>query len=230
MEQQQELQVITNVCGYFIGIMRKVAVEAMLKGWNIAQMRADDEEKHTQARLRVANAEQRDVTCEGDPGPVEGIAPVVGNPAPPAASAPERLEGMEGEGGLQEATLAAAQPQRSQTDEEAANQAHRQENEPAPQRQRLLVNHHAARQIWQSTLERIQPKISPATFTTWFTGTSGLALEDHLLIVGVRNTFSRAHLENRFFDLICSILCDLVGPAAEVEFVMVFQEEEDEWT
>ena len=75
-----------------------------------------------------------------------------------------------------------------------------------------------AKQIWQSTLERIQPKISPATFTTWFTGTSGVRLEDHLLTVCVPNTFSRAHLENRFYDLICSVLHDLIGSDAEVRF------------
>ncbi len=75
-----------------------------------------------------------------------------------------------------------------------------------------------AKQVWQSALERIQPKISPATFSTWFTGTSGVALEDHLLIVRVRNTFSRAHLESRFYDLICSVLYDLVGSDAQVRF------------
>src|SRR5579885_2775347 len=75
-----------------------------------------------------------------------------------------------------------------------------------------------AKQIWQSALERIQPKISQATFHTWFDGTSAVALEGHLLTVRVSSTFSRAHLETRFHDLICSVLCDLIGSNAEVCF------------
>ncbi|HLW01415.1 MAG TPA: chromosomal replication initiator protein DnaA [Ktedonobacterales bacterium] len=75
-----------------------------------------------------------------------------------------------------------------------------------------------AKQIWQSTLERIQPKISQATFNTWFDGTSAVALEGHLLKVNVRTTFNRAHLETRFHDLICSVLSDLIGSDAEVCF------------
>ncbi len=82
-----------------------------------------------------------------------------------------------------------------------------------------------AKQIWQSTLERIQPKISPATFNTWFDGTSAVALEGHLLRVHVRTTFNRAHLETRFHDLICSVLSDLVGPDAEVSFEVGQSEE-----
>ena len=75
-----------------------------------------------------------------------------------------------------------------------------------------------AKQIWQSTLERIQPKITPATFHAWFDGTSAVALDDHLLTVRVGTTFNRAHLETRFHDLICSVLWDLMGPAADVCF------------
>jgi chromosomal replication initiator protein len=75
-----------------------------------------------------------------------------------------------------------------------------------------------AKQIWQSVLERIQPKISQSTFSSWFPGTSAVALEGHLLIVHVKTTFDRAHLETRFHDLICSVLSDLIGPDAEVRF------------
>ncbi len=82
-----------------------------------------------------------------------------------------------------------------------------------------------AKQIWQSALERIQPKISPATFTTWFSGTSAVSLTGQLLTVRVQNTFSRAHLESRFHDLICSVLSDLIGPGADVRFEMGQAEE-----
>jgi chromosomal replication initiator protein len=85
-----------------------------------------------------------------------------------------------------------------------------------------------AKQIWQSALERIQPKISQATFTTWFSGTSAVSLKGHLLTVRVRTTFDRAHLENRFHDLICSVLHDLIGSDAEVCFEIGHPEEQAE--
>jgi chromosomal replication initiator protein len=75
-----------------------------------------------------------------------------------------------------------------------------------------------AKQIWQSALERIQPKISQAIFNTWFSGTSAVSLQGHVLTVRVRTTFGRAHLENRFHDLVCSILSELIGADAEVRF------------
>jgi DNA-binding MarR family transcriptional regulator len=76
-----------------------------------------------------------------------------------------------------------------------------------------------ARQVWQSTLERLQSKISPAAFR-WFGSTSAVSLQGHFLIVQTPNTFSRTHLEKRYSDLVGSILYDLVGPAAEVQFVI----------
>jgi len=75
-----------------------------------------------------------------------------------------------------------------------------------------------AKQIWQSALERIQPKVSPAIFHTWFDGTSAISLKKHLLTVRVRTTFERAQLEDRFHDLICSILGELIGADAQVCF------------
>jgi chromosomal replication initiator protein len=75
-----------------------------------------------------------------------------------------------------------------------------------------------AKQIWQSALERIQPQVSQATFNTWFSGTSALSLQGHLLTVRVKTTFDSAHLENRFYDLICSVLREFLGADAEVRF------------
>jgi chromosomal replication initiator protein len=87
-----------------------------------------------------------------------------------------------------------------------------------------------AKQIWQSALERIQPKISQAIFNTWFGGTSGISLKGHLLTVRVPTTFGRAHLESRFHDLICSVLSDLIGPDVEVRFAVGQTEEPPETT
>jgi chromosomal replication initiator protein len=84
-----------------------------------------------------------------------------------------------------------------------------------------------AKQIWQSALERIRSKVSQSAYTTWFSGTSALSLEGNRLTVRVGSTFGIAHLENRFQDLICSVLSDLIGAGAEVCYV-VGQPDEDQ--
>ncbi len=66
LEQQQELRTIPNASGYLIGIIRNVAVEGMLKGWNVAQMRAEDEEKHAQALRAVHRGEARVLISESE--------------------------------------------------------------------------------------------------------------------------------------------------------------------
>jgi chromosomal replication initiator protein DnaA len=85
-----------------------------------------------------------------------------------------------------------------------------------------------AKQIWQSALERIQTQVSQATFNTWFSGTSARALQGHLLTVRVKTTFDSAHLENRFYDLICSVLREFLGADAEVRFEIGEPEEPGE--
>ncbi len=77
-----------------------------------------------------------------------------------------------------------------------------------------------AKQIWQTTIERLQAKVQPAVFTTWFQGTAALSFEDSIFVVGVPTTFAKAHLEGRFIDLIRSILVDITGGPVEVRFVV----------
>ncbi|HLW00042.1 MAG TPA: hypothetical protein VKT82_15340 [Ktedonobacterales bacterium] len=69
--QQQDLLTIPNPTGYLIGIMRRVAVEAMLKGWKVDQMRAEDEEKHAQALRSAAQAGSQVLTYDGSALPLE---------------------------------------------------------------------------------------------------------------------------------------------------------------
>ncbi len=77
-----------------------------------------------------------------------------------------------------------------------------------------------AKQIWQTTIERLQTKVQPAVFTTWFQGTSALSFQDGIFVVGVPTTFAKAHLEGRFLDLIRSILTEVSGTHVEVRFVV----------
>jgi chromosomal replication initiator protein len=77
-----------------------------------------------------------------------------------------------------------------------------------------------AKQIWQTTIERLQARVQPAVFTTWFQGTSALSFQDGVFVVGVPTTFAKAHLEGRFLDLIRSILTEVSGTSIEVRFVV----------
>lgn len=77
-----------------------------------------------------------------------------------------------------------------------------------------------AKQIWQTTIDRLQGKVQPAVFRTWFQGTSALSFQDGLFVVRVPTPFSKAHLEGRFLELIHSVLSEVVGREVEVRFVV----------
>lgn len=77
-----------------------------------------------------------------------------------------------------------------------------------------------ARQIWQTTIERLQAKINPAAFTTWFQGTSALSFQDGVFVVRVPTTFAKSHLEHRFIEPIRAILSEITGTSVEVQFVV----------
>ncbi len=77
-----------------------------------------------------------------------------------------------------------------------------------------------AKQIWQTTIEKVQSRVSPAVFTTWFQGTAALSFQDGVFIVCVPTTFAKAHLEGRFIDLIRSILSEVTACPVDVRFVV----------
>ncbi|HLI05086.1 MAG TPA: chromosomal replication initiator protein DnaA [Ktedonobacteraceae bacterium] len=77
-----------------------------------------------------------------------------------------------------------------------------------------------AKQIWQTTIARLQAKVSPAVFSTWFQGTSAVSFQDGVFVVRVPTTFAKAHLEGRFTDIIRTILTEITGQPVEVQFVV----------
>jgi chromosomal replication initiator protein len=83
-----------------------------------------------------------------------------------------------------------------------------------------------AKQIWQATLERIQSRIAPATFNTWFGGTSALSFREGVLIVGVPTPFVQTQLEGRFRESIRSILSDIAGTPIDIHFEFVSEQTE----
>src|SRR5947209_6383465 len=80
--------------------------------------------------------------------------------------------------------------------------------------------HVNAKQIWQTTIERLQTTVQPAVFTTWFQGTSAYSFQDGIFVVRVPTTFAKAHLEGRFVDLIRLILSEITGGPVEVQFAV----------
>ncbi len=77
-----------------------------------------------------------------------------------------------------------------------------------------------AKQIWQTAIERLQTKVTPAAFTTWFQGTSAHSFQDGVFIVRVPTTFAKAHLENRFIESIRTILIEVTGDKVDVQFMV----------
>jgi chromosomal replication initiator protein len=77
-----------------------------------------------------------------------------------------------------------------------------------------------AKQIWQTTIERLQTRVQPAVFKTWFQGTAAISFQENIFIVRVPTTFAKAHLEGRFLELIRSILAEVTGSQVEIRFVV----------
>ena len=77
-----------------------------------------------------------------------------------------------------------------------------------------------AKQIWQTVIERLQTRVSPMVFTTWFQGTAGLSYQNHTFTIQVPTTFAKEYLERRFQDLVRGILTEVVGSTIDVQFVV----------
>jgi chromosomal replication initiator protein len=77
-----------------------------------------------------------------------------------------------------------------------------------------------ARQIWQRALERIAQRVSAGAYSTWFYGTSAVALRQDTLVVGVSNTFACEHLRQRFLDVTQAAVSETLGRAVEVAFTL----------
>ncbi|BCL81370.1 chromosomal replication initiator protein DnaA [Ktedonobacteria bacterium brp13] len=73
-----------------------------------------------------------------------------------------------------------------------------------------------AKQIWQTTIERLRTEVNPQVFTTWFQGTSARSFEDGVFVICVSSTFAKAQLESRFLDLIRPILIDIIGTPVDI--------------
>src|SRR5579883_1745741 len=77
-----------------------------------------------------------------------------------------------------------------------------------------------AKQIWQSALEKLRLRISPAAYATWCNGTSGQTVQGNQLTVSVPTTFASEHLRQRFQEQARIAVSEVMGQRAEVVFVV----------
>jgi len=70
-------------------------------------------------------------------------------------------------------------------------------------------------------LKEISLQTTTATFNTWFTGTSLLALEGDSAVVGVPNQQAKDWLHNRLYKIIKRSLDQVVDSPVELDFVLL---------
>ncbi|MGC8874638.1 MAG: chromosomal replication initiator protein DnaA [Chloroflexia bacterium] len=77
-----------------------------------------------------------------------------------------------------------------------------------------------ARQVWQAVLGDLQLRLPRSDFETWFQGTSIVAFEDGLVVVGTPNSYAKQWLERRARDLIRRTLSNVLGYTVQVRVVV----------
>jgi chromosomal replication initiator protein len=76
------------------------------------------------------------------------------------------------------------------------------------------------KKLWETVLVEIELTISPANFTTWFTGTEILKEEDGVIFIGVSNLFAKTWLKDRYHNAILRILRNLAPSVRSIEYVV----------
>jgi chromosomal replication initiator protein len=82
-----------------------------------------------------------------------------------------------------------------------------------------------AKQIWQTTIERIQARVDDATFTTWFAGTYALSYKEDVFVVGVPTNFVKVQLDSRFRAMVLTSLMEVIGRPVILQFEVARENE-----
>ncbi|WP_407272310.1 chromosomal replication initiator protein DnaA [Radiobacillus sp. PE A8.2] len=75
-------------------------------------------------------------------------------------------------------------------------------------------------ELWSSTLQSIQEKISKPSYETWLKNTTAVSLEEDTLIISAPNEFARDWLESRYTDLISDSLFEVTGAKLRTKFII----------
>lgn len=82
----------------------------------------------------------------------------------------------------------------------------------------MAVNNLA--EIWEKTLQAVEPHMNKPSFETWLKLTKPLKMEDNCLIIEAPNEFARDWVESRYSPLLTSTLRSLIQDDLEMKFVI----------
>lgn len=88
----------------------------------------------------------------------------------------------------------------------------------------LSLNYMNNEQVWKDSLEIIKVTVSPAIFSTWFSQTHLVSIEDlnekAIVEVGCPTSFAKNTIEARYFGLIQDSLSKVVGKKCDLSFIV----------
>ena len=74
--------------------------------------------------------------------------------------------------------------------------------------------------VWKNVLARIEQRISPANFSTWFQDTSLISADDGVVKISVKNSFFEKQLSSKFYTIIESALKDNNVDVKSISFIV----------
>ncbi|MHB9033390.1 MAG: chromosomal replication initiator protein DnaA [Anaerolineae bacterium] len=77
-----------------------------------------------------------------------------------------------------------------------------------------------ARQLWQTTLGRLQVQLPKAVFDTWLSTTNAISFEDGVMVVGVQSAYTKDWLENRLYAVIQKAVSEVATRTSVIRFVV----------
>lgn len=77
-----------------------------------------------------------------------------------------------------------------------------------------------ARQLWQTTLGKLQLQLPKAVYDTWISATCGVSYEDGVLVVGVQSAYAKDWLENRLYGVIQRTVSEIASRTSTIRFVV----------
>ncbi len=77
------------------------------------------------------------------------------------------------------------------------------------------------KQFWQQVLGELELQMTRATFDTWLRGSTVVGFEAGVLVIGVKNAYAVAWLQNRLYPMITRTLQGLSPEVADCRFVVV---------
>jgi phage replication O-like protein O len=117
--------------------------------------------------------------------------------------------------------IAREQADREQRDEELRAERERERARHLDELRRKYGTTERELALWPQVLQEISQQTTTATFNTWFSGTSLLALEADRALIGVPNKHTKDWLESRLYKIIQRSLRAFLDTPVELEFVIL---------